>query len=422
MRKMLQLSLNDLRLFLSNRGNLIGLLLIPIVMTLVVGVATSGASDEPTTIRVDVLDQDNSPLASQFIESLRRANSSLVLCPMDNDSEDRCQLAETRQFDLDWAIARVEEETTRAAIAIPAGFASRVQAFNAVEIGYYSREEAGVPGVVEQAAGAAIQRVNGAAVAARTGAEILASVEGLSSDEEERRDFERAVYARAAEIWQAEPARVSFEYTGEPQAGGVGSNLQEGLGQSVPGMGSMFVMFTVFGGMTALIVERKQWTLQRLAVAPLSRAQLLGGKILARLTLGVLQFMVVFGVGLAAGIQLGEDPLALIVVAIAYTLAITALSFALGTWLRNEAQASGFSLLLSLVLAPLGGAWWPLEIVPEFMQAIGHLSPVAWAMDGFHALIFNNGSIQDVFLPVAVLLGITGISFAWGIARFKVEE
>lgn len=421
MRKVLQLSWHDLRIFLSNRGNLVSLLVVPIVMTLVVGVFTSGDGGEPASIRVDVLDRDNSPLSVQLVESLRRANSSLLLCPMDNDAEDRCQIGEERQFDLERSVTRVEEGTTQGAIVIPKGFTSQVRAFEAVDIALYSRQEAGAPGILEQAAIAAIQRVNGAAVAARTGSQLLSGAQDLSLEGQRRRDFEQAVYARAAEIWEAEPARVSFEYTSEQQAAGGGSNLQEGLGQSVPGMGTLFVMFTVFGGMTALIVERKQWTLQRLVVAPLSRPQLLGGKILARFTLGILQFAVVFGVGIAAGIQLGEDPLALILLAIAYTLAITALSFALGTWLENEAQASGFSLLLSLVLAPLGGAWWPLEIVPEFMQVIGHLSPVAWAMDGFHALIFNNGALQDVLLPVAVLLGIAAISFAWGVARFRVE-
>ena len=421
MRKVLQLSWHDLRIFLSNRGNLVSLLVVPIVMTLVVGVFTSGDGGEPASIRVDVLDRDNSLLSMQLVESLRQANSSLLLCPVDNDVEDRCQIGQERQFDRERAVTRVEEGTTQGAIVIPEGFAAQVRAFEAVDIVLYSLQEAGAPGILEQAASAAIQRVNGAGVAARTGSQLLSGVEDLSLEGQRRRDFEQAVYARAAEIWEAEPARVSLEYTGEHQVGGVGSNLQQGLGQSVPGMGTLFVMFTVFGGMTALIVERKQWTLQRLVVAPLSRAQLLGGKILARFTLGILQFVVVFGVGIAAGIQLGEDPLALILLAIAYTLAITALSFALGTWLENEAQASGFSLLLSLVLAPLGGAWWPLEIVPEFMQVLGHLSPVAWAMDGFHALIFNNGALQDVLLPVAVLLGIAGISFAWGVARFRVE-
>jgi ABC-2 type transport system permease protein len=419
MRKILQIVRNDLRLFFTSRGNLISLLVVPIVMTLVVGVFTGGVSNEPVALLVDVLDEDNSPLSAQLLDAIRQANNNLVLCPLDNDAVDRCALGETSQFGLEQARERVQEGVMEAAIVIPPDFEARVQSFEPVQVSLYTQDTTGVQGPAEQALNAALQRVHGAAVAAQTGSALI-SQNGLLPDEGSLRDFESAVYERASEIWESEPIQVNFEYTGEQEAGG-GLDLQTGLGQSVPGMGALFVMFTVFGGMSALIVERSQWTLQRLATAPLSRAQLLGGKILARFILGAIQFMVVFAVGIVGGIQLGEDPLALVLVAFAYTLAITALSFALGTWIRNEAQAAGFSLLLSLVLAPLGGAWWPLEIVPKTMQIVGHVSPVAWAMDAFHTLIFNHGRLSDVILPVAVLLGIAAVAFVWGVARFKYE-
>lgn len=108
MRKVLQLSWHDLCIFLSNRGNLVSLLVVPIVMTLVVGVFTSGDGGEPASIRVDVLDRDNSLLSMQLVESLRQANSSLLLCPVDNNVEDRCQIGQERPFDGERAVTRVE--------------------------------------------------------------------------------------------------------------------------------------------------------------------------------------------------------------------------------------------------------------------------------------------------------------------------
>jgi ABC-2 type transport system permease protein len=416
--QVLEIARNDLRLFFSSRGNLISLLLVPVVMTLVVGIFSGGNGEAPS-IRVDLLDHDDGPLSARLVEGLHQANSVLLLCPMDDDVEDPCQLGETSRLDLDTALARLERETTDGAVVVPAGFAAQVQASEPVTVVLYTRETVGMPGAIEQALRAALQRINGAAVAARIGSQALAGVEPLSAN---RQDVERALYARAAAIWAGEPVQVSFAYADAPRSGAGGSALQEGLGQSVPGMGTVFVMFTVFGGMSALITERKQWTLQRVAVAPLSRAQILGAKILARFALGMLQFVVVLTVGFVAGIQLGQDPLALVLVAVSYTLAITALSFALGTWLENEAQANGFSLLLSLVLGPLGGAWWPLEVVPPFMRVIGHLSPVAWAMDGFRALTFNRGTLSDVLMPILVLLGVAIASFALGIARFRAER
>jgi ABC-2 type transport system permease protein len=179
------------------------------------------------------------------------------------------------------------------------------------------------------------------------------------------------------------------------------------------------VLFTVFGGITALIVERNQWTLQRLAVMPIRRSHLLGGKVLSRFCLGLLQYSVLFAVGAILGMSFGDDPLALLALALTYTLAVTAFSFALGTQLKNESQAAGLTLLFSLVFASLGGAWWPLEVVPEWMRVVGHLSPVAWAMDGYRVLIFENGRFADVLIPIGMLLGFAAISFGIALRRFR---
>jgi ABC-type multidrug transport system permease subunit len=170
-----------------------------------------------------------------------------------------------------------------------------------------------------------------------------------------------------------------------------------------------------------LIVERHQWTLQRLGSMPVSRSTLLAGKILARFTLGLLQFLVVFIVGALFKMNFGKDPLALLLLVIVTSLAITALAFAVGSGLKNPAQASMLGLLLSLTLAPVGGAWWPMNISPKFLQIIGHVSPVAWAMDGFTALTYRGATLVDILVPVAVLAGMTIVLFLIAIPRFKYQ-
>ncbi|MBN8621321.1 MAG: ABC transporter permease, partial [Anaerolineae bacterium] len=91
------------------------------------------------------------------------------------------------------------------------------------------------------------------------------------------------------------------------------------------------------------------------------------------------------------------------------------------TLLKTEAQANSVSLLLALMLASLGGAWWPLDVVPGFMKVIGHLSPVAWAMDGFRNLIFENGTLLTVLPSLGVLGLLTAIFFGFAVWRFRYE-
>lgn len=194
-----------------------------------------------------------------------------------------------------------------------------------------------------------------------------------------------------------------------------------GFQQSVPGMGTMFVMFTVLAGSALLIRERKRWTLQRLIAMPVSRAQIIGGKILARFTLGIIQFIVAFGVGFALGVSFGDNPLALLLVMVAFTFCTAAIGLLMATFVENEEQASGIITFFVLTMAPLGGAWWPLEIVPDFMQTIAYISPIAWAMDAFNEVIFFDGGIPDVLLQCGVLFAAGFVLFGFAITRFRYE-
>ena len=52
---------------------------------------------------------------------------------------------------------------------------------------------------------------------------------------------------------------------------------------------------------------------------------------------------------------------------------------------------------------------WPLEIVPEAMRTAGHVTPHAWAMDGFVDLIIRGESAAGIVPQLAVLVGIAAV-------------
>jgi ABC-2 type transport system permease protein len=290
-----------------------------------------------------------------------------------------------------------------------------VQAGEPVQIEFRTDQDLSEPSFLVQSVQAAAQRVGGASAAAQAASILYTSTGATFASDADQAAFEGAVYAAANQMWDAPPAAVAYSETANSSSG------RSGFGQSVPGMGSMYVMFTVLAGAAVLIQERKNWTLQRLITMPVSRAQLLGGKMLARIGLGMIQYAVAFGVGLALGVNLGDSPLGLLLLMVAFAICISALAFLLATLVDTEQQASGVMTFMALTLAPLGGAWWPLEIVPQFMRLIGHISPVAWVMDGFSELIFYNGTLTDVLLPVAVLLAMAAALFGAGVMRFRYE-
>ena len=348
MRTILDIALNDLRIFFSNLSNLIWLVGIPVGMTIVLGVAIP-SNDGPSLVPVDIIDHDQGQASALFIRSLRQANPNLLLCPMDNTADDPCDLNEAESLDLARSLIRVEETDTLALIEIPEDFTARVSNLEPVTIRFVAVEDLTAPQFIQQAVDSALTQTNGALTASLIGSRLAAKVEPDAIDDVE---LAQSLRDRAAEIWAKDLIAVKYQLTQSSSSGSVG-----GFGQSIPGIGSMFVLFAVLGGMALMIEDKRQWTMQRLASMPVTRSQLLGGKILGRFTLGMLQYLIIFAIGVVVGQSFGRDPLALILIMLAFALCVTALSFALGSFVKDETQAAGLTNLLGISLAELGGRW-----------------------------------------------------------------
>lgn len=71
-------------------------------------------------------------------------------------------------------------------------------------------------------------------------------------------------------------------------------------------------------------------------------------------------------------------------------------------------------------LAALGGAMLPLELFSPTMRTIAHLTPHAWAAEGFAILVRRGGGLVDVLPQVGVLLSIAFavlVVAAWRLRR-----
>jgi ABC-2 type transport system permease protein len=421
MRVLWNIALNDLRQIFRERGVWINLVVIPIALAWVLGIANAGggggSAPAAASVILDVVDLDNSAASAEFIAVLKAANPNYILCPQDNDADDGCNL-EGVALNAEVIESRLRAQTALAYLEIPAGYGAALDAGEDVQIVYRSNENAIAPGFILQAVQAVAQRLSAARVAERVGAAAVLDTPGLRLNDEALTQISVNIRERADALLDAQPPVVTSTST---TSEGVAVNAGSGFSQSVPGMATMYVMFAVFPAAIALMTERKQWTLQRLVTMPISRAQILGGKLLARFIVGMIQYGIVFAFGYLMGVRYGNDPVAILVTMIAFVLCITALTLALTTLLKSEAQASAISLLLSITLAPLGGAWWPLDIVPGWMQTLGHISPVAWAMNSYSELIFFGGNLTTVLPFIGVLLAMTAGFFLFGIARFRYE-
>jgi ABC-2 type transport system permease protein len=192
-----------------------------------------------------------------------------------------------------------------------------------------------------------------------------------------------------------------------------------GYNQSVPGILVMFTLMNllIFGGAT-LAHERREGLIRRLLIHPMSRRQLILGKIAGLLCLGAVQmgFLLLFG-RLVLGFQVAANPLLLGAILGVYAWTAGSIGILIGSVLAREDKIVAVCVLASMVMAALGGCWWPLEIVPEHVRWVGHLFPTAWAMDALHQLLSFGGGLAEIRSALAVLL-LFAVASTWGAIRY----
>ena len=93
----------------------------------------------------------------------------------------------------------------------------------------------------------------------------------------------------------------------------------------------------------------------------------------------------------------------------------------MGTFIKTEGQANGLSIMAGMVMALLGGCWYPLELFPAAVQNIVKIFPTTWAMQGLLDLVLRGGGLVDILPESAVLLGFAGVFFTIGVMRFRYE-
>jgi len=201
------------------------------------------------------------------------------------------------------------------------------------------------------------------------------------------------------------------------------SNQGMALAHTAPGM---MLQFAIAGLLTAaqiIVSERKSRTLQRLLTTATQRVHIVFGHYLALFLLIFTQFMILITFAqFALKVDYLHAPAATMLVAFSAALCISALGLLIGILARTEEQAIMFSLIPMFVFSGLGGAWVPLEVTGAAFRAIGHLSPVAWGMDGFENIVARGLGFESVLLPAAALIGYAVLFFILAVWRLNASE
>ena len=192
--------------------------------------------------------------------------------------------------------------------------------------------------------------------------------------------------------------------------------------QVVPGYAIFFALFGINAVAGTILQEKEDGTFRRLLIAPIQRYALLGGKLLAQFILTLAQLTVLFAVGyFAFHLTIGSWP-GVIALIIGASFATTGLGILLVSIVKTRRQLNPVVTLVVLITSAIGGAWWPLFVEPQWMQNIAKLGVTAWAMEGLNGVMILGKDFMQVAPDILGLLIYGLICFFVATRLFRFQE
>ena len=348
-----------------------------------------------------VVNQAGSPLAADLLDNLEKSTSVRPVAR-----------------DLVEAEAAFEDRQISTLLIIPSGFT--IEALEAGEAPLELRQQPNELDalVAERAVQVAAQQTGSAVQIALNSVQQAEQIQAFASDQDRATYFEASLdlaQERLADV----PNRLEVTQALVEDENPVDF---EPATSSSAGQLITWVFIPLLGISGLFAYEREGGTLRRLLISPTSRATYLLGTILGQVLTGLLQvgLLITFGI-LVMNLTWGQDLVGLAVLMVAFTLAAAALGTALGTMVKTSSQASGLSIMLGMVMALMGGCWYPIELFPDFVRSVVRVLPTTWAMQGMLDLGLRGGGLVQILPEAGVLLGFAGVFFVLGIWRFRYE-
>lgn len=388
MRAALDIALKDLRRMIRDRSALLIGLVAPFALAALFATILGGI-EGGFHARWSVVDSDGGPIAESLREGPMGAMAAAGLVTLEtlpSEAAARSALAEGR---------------TGTAILIPAGFSADVMAGSPTSVEILVDADAELSA---QVAAAMLTTFAHEVEAVRLAMATTLAASGQPPD--------ASTIAAVSEAARALPAPITVRdaVTADRR---IGNTTYYAAAMAI-----LFVFLTAQMGITSLHAERRQRTLARMLAAPIPWWGVVLGKIVVSLALALLSMsVIVAGTSLLLGARFGE-PLAVAALLVGAALAATGVALLVVSFTRTEEQAGSAIAVVSMLLAILGGSFFPPDQGPEALAQLSLLTPHAWFLRGVGDTAAGAGMAASAG-PVAVLVLIGLVFGGLGLLRMR---
>ncbi len=212
---------------------------------------------------------------------------------------------------------------------------------------------------------------------------------------------------------------MPFEVKKEAVTSGRGTPYNS-YAHSFAGMGVQFILFMAIEMGVGLLLQRKEGMWKRLRAAPLSRTALLGGRAVstALLSLFILACLFAFA-RVVFGVRVEGSLAGFVGVCVAFSLMTASFGLLIASLGRTPESTRGLSIVATLFLVMLGGAWVPTFVFPRWLQNLTAVVPTRWAVDGLDATTWRGLGLASVAWPITFLLLTALLCGGVAVARFR---
>ena len=188
----------------------------------------------------------------------------------------------------------------------------------------------------------------------------------------------------------------------------------------IPGLiGVILTMTMILFTSVAIVRERERGNLELLINTPLSSAELMVGKVIPYIVIGMLQLALILGVGrLLFDVPVRGSVLDLYMAATAFVAANLSLGLLISTAAATQFQAMQMMVFILLPSILLSGFMFPFDGMPTFAQYIGEVLPNTHFIRLTRGIMLRDAALSELLPDLIYLIGFTVVAMIFAALRF----
>lgn len=172
---------------------------------------------------------------------------------------------------------------------------------------------------------------------------------------------------------------------------------------TVIGFMLMFMMVLINNTVSIIMEDRRQRTMARTFTAPIRSIEIVLGNFMGSFMIGTLQVLIILLVTRnVTHYEYGLPFFSQFIILEFFLLACMGIASAVASMVNN---AANMSMINSLVVTPtcmLGGCFWPISLMPDWMQKIANFVPQKWAIEAIQQMASGH-VLSQMWMHMAVL-------------------